>query len=84
MAGTPLPCDPLRCAPSMEDLCRYIDGQLDAKRQAKLRSQLEACGACDDAYRFQAGLQQLLGQRCRSEMPSDLSTRIFRAIGKQP
>ncbi|MGI9595149.1 MAG: anti-sigma factor family protein [Acidimicrobiales bacterium] len=71
---------PMGCQPSLEEIYRYMDGYLDEDRQARITSHLHHCGGCDDFYHFQAGLRQLLGTRCRTELPADLAQRVFRAV----
>ncbi len=71
---------PMGCQPSLEEIYRYMDGYLDEDRQAVISSHLHNCGGCDDFYHFQTGLRDLLGLRCRSELPADLATRVFRAV----
>lgn len=72
---------PMRCSPSIEDLYRYMDGQMEPERQAVVQSHIDACGGCGEVYRFQLGLRRLLGDRCSVEPPPDLSARIFGSLG---
>ncbi|MGH1489900.1 MAG: anti-sigma factor family protein [Acidimicrobiales bacterium] len=71
---------PVGCQPSLEEIYKYMDGYLDEDRQSVVSSHLHNCGGCDDLYHFQAGLKNLLGTRCQSELPADLPQRVFRAI----
>ncbi len=71
---------PIGYQPSLEEIFQYLDGHLDEDRQTMMTSHLNQCGGCDDLYHFQVGLKQLLGTRCRSELPADLPQRVFRAI----
>lgn len=75
---------PMGCQPSLEEIYQYMDGYLDEAGQAKISSHLHNCGGCDDFYHFHTGLRDLLGLRCRSELPSDLPQRVFRAITELP
>jgi mycothiol system anti-sigma-R factor len=81
-AGLPVGLSPMQCQPSLEVLYRYMDGQLDSERQAMIASHLRHCQGCDDFYHFQSGLRDLLGARCRSELPADLPKRIFGLLGQ--
>ncbi len=68
------------CRPSLEDLYRYMDGAMEPVQQEHVASHLSACDGCDDFFHFHTGLRRLVGDRCRSELPTDLPDRVFRAI----
>lgn len=71
------------CRPSLEDLYRYMDGMMEVERQSMVQHHLGSCPGCDDFYHFHTGLRKLIGSRCQSELPKDLSERVFRAITDQ-
>jgi anti-sigma factor RsiW len=73
-----------RCRPSLEDLYKYMDGAMEPDRTEVVTSHLGRCSGCDDFFHFHTGLRQLVGIRCRSELPKDLPQRVFRAIIELP
>lgn len=75
---------PWGCRPSLEELYKYMDGVMEPDRQNMVTSHLDDCSGCDDFFHFHTGLRQLIGQRCQSELPRDLPTRVFRAITDLP
>ena len=75
---------PVGCQPSLEELYNYMDGYMDEQRQAAVRTHLSNCGGCEEFYHFQASFRHLIGKRCRTELPEDLSKRIFQSIYDQP
>ena len=72
------------CSPSLEDLYRYMDGVMEPERQSMVRQHMGDCPGCDDFLHFHTGLQKLIGSKCQSELPEDLSDRVFRAITDHP
>lgn len=83
-AGPPSPCqEPASCRPSLEDLYRYMDGHLEPQQREAVRRQVDNCGYCQSLLHHQTGFQRLLGERCKTELPQGLSSRIFKSIYDQ-
>jgi len=57
-----------------------MDGALDDRRRADVRSHLDDCGGCGELYDVQAQFRRLVEVRCRAELPADLPDRVFNAI----
>lgn len=68
------------CRASMEDLYRYMDGYVDDDQRKQIQSHLNGCGGCGEVYDFHAVLHELVGRKCRTEMPEGLQQRVFRSI----
>ncbi|MEM9652764.1 MAG: hypothetical protein AAGA65_11755 [Actinomycetota bacterium] len=83
-AGVPLAGQAMvGCQVSLEDLFRYMDGHLDEQRQQEVREKLSSCSETAKYYHFQASFRHLIGKGCKSELPADLSQRIFRSLPDQ-
>lgn len=68
------------CKGSVETLYQYLDGWLDPAEAAEIRGHIEACGDCEDVYRFQTELRTLIATRCHSEVPDAIRQRVLAAI----
>jgi mycothiol system anti-sigma-R factor len=65
------------CSETIALLFPYLDRELDAAEQAKVRAHLEECGECSRLFRFEAAMLTLVGERlARTTAPADLRARI--------
>jgi mycothiol system anti-sigma-R factor len=65
------------CSETIALLFPYLDRELDAVEQAKVRHHLDQCGDCSRLFRFEAAMLTLVGERlARTTAPAELRTRI--------
>jgi len=69
------------CNPTLDELYRYIDNQVDEPQQSEFKSHLSMCTGCDDIVHFHLGLRSMLGS-CREEMPPEVRQRLLDSITK--
>lgn len=77
------------CGEAMHRLYHYLDGELDDVRRADIRTHLDNCLPCLDAFDFEAELRTVIARKCRDRVPDELRARIavalqheFKAAGK--
>lgn len=68
------------CADAVAALFTYLDGALSDDRRSLIRTHLDACAPCFDAYEFHVELKMVIQQRCHTELPLGLKERIFRQV----
>lgn len=66
----------LDCQQALDRLYRFLDGQLDDERKSAIRSHLDSCGHCLEAFSFEAELKSVIARRAVSPVPQDLKERI--------
>ncbi|MGH9151674.1 MAG: mycothiol system anti-sigma-R factor [Acidimicrobiales bacterium] len=69
-----------KCADAVERLYHYLDGELDEARMALVKSHLDECLPCLEAFDFEAELRQLVARKCREVVPEALRVRITLAL----
>ena len=65
------------CDEAVAELFTYLDGALTEARRALIRSHLDQCGPCFEAFEFHIELRTVIQKRCHTELPSGLKERIF-------
>lgn len=68
------------CGQVIHRLYHFLDGELTDARRAEIRSHLDACGPCLEAFDFEAELRQMIAARCRDRVPEHLRDRVAAAI----
>lgn len=68
------------CAEVVHRLYHFLDGELTDERRAVIRSHLDECGPCLEAFDFEAELRQIVASRCRDHVPERLRDRVAAAI----
>ncbi len=68
------------CREAVQRLYHYLDGELDDARRAVIRSHLDECLPCLEAFDFEVELRQVIARKCRDQVPESLRMRISRAI----
>ena len=68
------------CDEALEELYGYLDGELTPERRSLIRSHIDDCGPCLDAFDFEVELRQVLSRKCRDTVPEDLRRRIADAL----
>ncbi len=70
------------CTDALEDLYRYLDGELTAERRARIAEHLEACGPCLSAFAFEQELKVVVSRCGETEVPAELRDRVAQAIAE--
>ena len=68
------------CDEALEELYGYLDGELTPERRSLIRSHIDDCAPCLDAFDFEVELRQVLSRKCRDTVPEDLRRRIADAL----
>jgi anti-sigma factor (TIGR02949 family) len=68
------------CDDILRELYTFVDGELTIERRARIKSHLDDCLPCFEAYDFEAELRIVISQRCRDAVPQDLRSRIAQAL----
>ncbi|HUR17560.1 MAG TPA: mycothiol system anti-sigma-R factor [Acidimicrobiales bacterium] len=68
------------CGEAMHRLYHYLDGELDDIRRADIRSHLDNCLPCLDAFDFETELRAVIARKCRERVPDELRARIAVAL----
>ena len=65
------------CNETLKELETFLDGELTDGELADIRSHLEGCPNCLEAFDFHAELKQVIAKKCQSDpMPPGLLGRI--------
>lgn len=64
------------CVQALEDLHRYLDGELPDRDLEDIRSHLERCYPCTDRATFEQQLRAVVRERCAERAPEELKERI--------
>lgn len=64
------------CAKALEDLERYLDGELPDADLSQIRSHLAECYPCADRASFEEQLRALVRDRCAERAPAALIDQI--------
>ncbi len=75
-AGGHLPPTDSECREALERLYVYLDGELTEDRCAVIRSHLEECSPCLEAFDFEAEFKMLISRHCRDDVPEHLRVRV--------
>lgn len=73
--------DDVGCKDALAELYLYLDGELTPDRLTSLRSHLEDCSPCFEAFDFEAELRMVVASRCREAVPDALRQRILSSLG---
>ncbi len=68
------------CTAALEALYIYLDGQLTIERRTTIKTHIDLCSPCFDAFSFETELRQVVSRRCTDEVPEALKARIADAI----
>jgi mycothiol system anti-sigma-R factor len=67
----------------IRELYTFVDGELTIESRAQIKSHLDDCLPCFEAYDFEAELRIVISQRCRESVPESLRDRIAQAIDSE-
>lgn len=78
--SNPLTCEGLDCTTAIDQLYEYLDGQCGEVDAQTIKSHIDGCSPCLDAFDFHAELQDMVQSRCQSEMPDGLRAKVLGAL----
>lgn len=78
--SAPLTCEGLDCVEAIDQLYVYLDGHCKELDRQVIKDHLDGCSPCLDAFDFHAELQQLVQDRCSSELPEGLRDKVLGAL----
>ncbi len=69
------------CRESLTELYSFLDGELTSERRTLIRSHIESCRPCLQAFDFEAELRQVVSSCCQeAQLPPGLKERIAQAL----
>ena len=68
------------CNEALEELYLFLDGELTEERRYTIKSHLEDCSRCFEAFDFEAELRIVIAHRCRDEVPESFKDKIAALI----
>ena len=68
------------CGEALHELYVFLDGELTDERRALIRTHLDECPPCFEAFDFEAELRQVIAQKCRDTVPESLMHRVADAL----
>ena len=69
------------CNETLRELESFLDGELDEQALATIRTHLEGCLDCYQAFDFHAELKAVIAAKCRQDdLPPGLLARIERCF----
>jgi len=70
------------CVEAVHLLYHYLDGELTHERRVLIRSHLDDCPPCGQAFDFEAELRVVISQKCRDQVPDHLRQRVADALNQ--
>jgi anti-sigma factor (TIGR02949 family) len=68
------------CESALQELYLFLDGELTADKRDQIKSHLDDCSPCFEAFDFEAELRNVISTRCRDEVPDSLRDAVARII----
>jgi mycothiol system anti-sigma-R factor len=70
------------CNETLQELYRYLDGELTVEHRVAVQGHLDGCLDCLQAFDFHAELRTVIARRCRDEVvPTSLLARLESCFG---
>jgi mycothiol system anti-sigma-R factor len=60
-----------QCAEALKELYVFLDGELTTERRTMIRSHLDHCTHCLEAFDFEAELRAVISTRCSGDVVPD-------------
>ena len=70
----------LPCESALQELYLFLDGELTADKRSQIKSHLDDCSPCFEAFDFEAELRNVISKRCRDEVPESLRDAVARML----
>jgi mycothiol system anti-sigma-R factor len=72
--------DETPCESALQELYLYLDGELTPEKRTAIKSHLDDCNPCFEAFDFEAELRIVISKHCREEVPDSLRERVARQL----
>jgi anti-sigma factor (TIGR02949 family) len=73
--------EPGNCGEALRQLHVFLDGELTPERRATIRTHLDRCACCLEAFDFEAELRVVVSTCCRGDVvPESLRIRVVQAL----
>ena len=70
------------CSETVHELHFFLDGEITPEKRARIQAHLDDCPPCMKAFDFEGELREVVADRLRTEVPTDLAARIRSAIAR--
>ena len=70
----------LPCESALQELYVFLDGELTSDKRDQIKSHLDDCSPCFEAFDFEAELRNVISTRCRDEVPDSLREAVARIL----
>ncbi len=75
------PCNEGPCLDAQKHVWEYLDGEMSADDCARIREHIEHCPPCDDMFRTDKTVKQVVARACACETaPQDLRGRVLNML----
>jgi len=68
------------CETALQELYLFLDGELTPDKRSQIKSHLDDCSPCFEAFDFEAELRNVISKRCRDEVPDSLRDAVARIL----
>ncbi len=65
------------CTEVLDTIYAYLDGELDATDQSKVRQHLDECGPCLREYGLEDAVKKLVRKHCCDPAPVELRAKVL-------
>ncbi len=72
--------DQTPCEAAIEELYLFLDGELTADKRTQIKSHLDDCSPCFEAFDFEAELRNVISTRCRDQVPDSLREAVAQML----
>ncbi len=72
------------CDEALHQLYHFLDGELTDERRVEIRTHLDDCPPCFEAFDFEAELRIVISHHCRETVPEALKQRIAALLATDP
>ena len=68
------------CESALQELYLFLDGELTSDKRTQIKTHLDDCSPCFEAFDFEAELRNVISKRCRDEVPDSLREAVARIL----
>lgn len=74
----------LDCEQVLQEVWRYLDGEMDEARYREIQAHVADCAGCGPRFEFQHRLLALIQEKCQEgPIPASLKERLFKLLEEQ-